>query len=90
MCGIMGVADWLGGGLIKAAAGAYSTFANRRAEVKSKKHEFKIAKLNAAVQAASEKRVNEAAWNVASIKKAGWRPGFLTVILSIPMVLGKV
>ena len=32
-------------------------------------------------------KVAEAEWNKASINKAGWRPGFLTVLLSIPMVL---
>lgn len=32
-------------------------------------------------------RVAEVEWNKASISKAGWRPGFLTILLSIPMVL---
>ena len=32
-------------------------------------------------------RVAEVEWNKASINKAGWRPGFLTILLSIPMVL---
>ena len=34
-----------------------------------------------------EGRIAEVEWNKASINKAGWRPGFLTVILSAPMVL---
>jgi len=32
-------------------------------------------------------RVAEAEWNKTSINKAGWRPGFLTILLSVPMVL---
>jgi len=32
-------------------------------------------------------RVAEVEWNKASINKAGWRPGFLTVVLSSPMIL---
>ena len=87
MCGIMGVADWLGGGLIKAAAGAYSTFANRRAQVKAEKHEFRMAELKAKTEAASQGRGNEAKWNETSIQKAGWQPGFLTIVLSMPMIL---
>lgn len=31
--------------------------------------------------------INEAKWNQSSIDKAGWRPGFLTVVLSAPMIL---
>jgi hypothetical protein len=32
-------------------------------------------------------RVAEVEWNKASVNKAGWRPGFLTIILSAPMIL---
>ena len=32
-------------------------------------------------------RIAEVEWNTNSVNKAGWRPGFLTVILSAPMVL---
>ena len=32
-------------------------------------------------------RIAEVEWNKASIQKAGWRPGFLTVVLSAPMIL---
>ena len=32
-------------------------------------------------------KINEATWNITSINKAGWRPGFLTILLSSPMVL---
>ena len=31
--------------------------------------------------------INEAKWNEKSIEKAGWRPGFLTIVLSAPMIL---
>lgn len=31
--------------------------------------------------------IAEVEWNTNSINKAGWRPGFLTIILSAPMVL---
>ena len=32
-------------------------------------------------------KINEAKWNEKSIEKAGWRPGFLTIVLSAPMIL---
>lgn len=32
-------------------------------------------------------RIAEVEWNKASINKAGWRPGYLTIILSAPMIL---
>ena len=32
-------------------------------------------------------KVNEATWNITSIKKAGWRPGFLTILISSPLAL---
>ncbi len=32
-------------------------------------------------------KINEAKWNEKSIDKAGWRPGFLTIVLSTPMIL---
>lgn len=32
-------------------------------------------------------KINEAKWNEKSIDNAGWRPGFLTIVLSAPMIL---
>jgi len=32
-------------------------------------------------------RLSEVEWNTNSIQKAGWRPGFLTIVLSLPMIL---
>ena len=32
-------------------------------------------------------KINEAKWNEKSIEKAGWLPGFLTIVLSAPMIL---
>ena len=32
-------------------------------------------------------KVAEVEWNKTAMQKAGWRPGFLTIVLSLPMIL---
>ena len=59
----------------------------RKQERKAQELEYKAAIHTQRLKNIEAGRVAEAEWNKTSINKAGWRPGFLTILLSIPMVL---
>jgi len=79
----MNIFKAFGGKIVEAASGAYQARINR----KIKEAEFANAVHIKKLEAVEQGRINEAEWNNNSIKKAGWRPGYLTVLLSAPLVL---
>lgn len=79
----MNILKALTGGLAQAASGAYQAHLTRKDQKEKFEHAIHLKKL----EAVENGRINEAEWNSNSIKKAGWRPGFLTIILSAPLVL---
>lgn len=70
-------------GIATAASGAFQARTNR----KTKEAEFANAVHLQKLENVKAGKIAEAEWNNNSIKKAGWRPGFLTILLSIPLVL---
>ena len=79
----MGILKAFGGKIVEAASGAFQARTKRKANQDEFANAVHMQKLKN-VQAG---KIAEAEWNNNSIKKAGWRPGFLTILLSIPLVL---
>jgi len=77
----MNIFKMLAGGVVEAASGAYQAHVNR----KTKKDEFETAVHLKKLEAVEQGHINEATWNQTSIQKAGWRPGFLTVLIMLPI-----
>ncbi len=73
----------IAGPIVKTVGGVIK----RKQDRMSQELEFKNAVHLKRLENVQAGKVAEAEWNKASINKAGWRPGFLTVLLSIPMVL---
>jgi len=71
------------GKVVEAASGAFQA----RTKRKSRQEEFANAVHLQKLENVKLGKIAEAEWNNNSIKKAGWRPGFLTILLSIPLVL---
>ena len=74
-------------GAIEAVVGAASGAFQARTKRKSRQEEFTNAVHMQKLKNVQQGKIAEAEWNNSSIKKAGWRPGFLTILLSIPLVL---
>ena len=75
------------GGVAGPIVKAVSGFVERKQIGKAQKAEFQHEVHLAKLENVRAGKIAEAEWNNNSIKKAGWRPGFLTILLSIPMVL---
>lgn len=75
------------GGLGGAVVNGVSRYVERRQTRKMQQDEFAHALHSQKLENIKLGKLAEAEWNHLSIKKAGWRPGFLTILLSIPMVL---
>ena len=73
----------LGKGIVDGVSG----FVERKQKRKSQAAEFANAVHLKQLENIRAGKVAEAEWNHLSIKKAGWRPGFLTILLSAPMAL---
>jgi hypothetical protein len=58
-----------------------------RQERKARKNELDNAIHMQKIEYVKLGRVAEVEWNKSSINKAGWRPGFLTIVLTAPMIL---
>ncbi len=71
------------GAVVKTVGGVIERKQKRKAQELEYKNAIHMQRLSN-IQAG---KVAEAEWNKASINKAGWRPGFLTILLSVPMVL---
>lgn len=69
--------------LIAPAANAYKAYVKRKA----KKDQYADAVHQKQLDNIALGKVNEAEWNKNAQLTAGWRPGFLTIILTIPLVL---
>jgi len=79
----MNLLKLIGGGIVEAASSAYQA----RTARKSKQDEFENAVHIKKLEAVEQGKINEATWNQTSIQKAGWRPGFLTVLIMLPIPL---
>jgi len=82
----MNIFKAIGGSIVKAASGAYQA----RTKRKAKQDEFANAVHLKKLEAVKEGRINEAEWNHASIKRAGWRPGYLTILITLPIPLAFI
>jgi len=82
----MNIFKAIGGSIVEAASGAYQA----RVKRKSKQDEFENAVHIKKLEAVEQGKINEATWNQSSIKKAGWRPGYLTVLITLPIPLAFV
>ena len=71
------------GPLVETVGGLW---ANRQ-ERKAKKQELDQVIHLQKIEYVKQGRIAEVEWNKASINKAGWRPGLLTIVLTLPMVL---
>ena len=58
-----------------------------RKEVKIRKAEIEGAIHTQRLENIRQGKIAEVEWNLASIKRAKWRPEYLTVVLSVPMIL---
>ena len=74
------------GPIVSAASNAFQA----RTQRKAKQDEFENAVHLKKLEAVEQGKINEALWNQASIKKAGWRPGFLTILIMLPIPLAFV
>lgn len=71
------------GAPFEVAGRAYETYTKRRVreqELEDAKHERRI-------EVIKQGRVNEATWNQKAIENSGWREEYITILLSIPLVL---
>jgi hypothetical protein len=73
--------------LLKPVTDIVTGFAERRHDRKVQERELNQALHLKKLENVAQGRIAEVEWNKSSIQKAGWRPGFLTVILSLPMIL---
>lgn len=83
----MSILSKLFGGIAGPVVSAVSGFVERRQTRKAQQDEFQHEVHLAKLENVRAGKIAEAEWNNNSIQKAGWRPGFLTILLSIPMVL---
>ena len=58
-----------------------------RKEVKLRKQEIEGAIHQQRLKNIEQGKIAEVQWNLESIKRASWRPGYLTGVLSVPMIL---
>jgi len=70
-----------------AIIGGIGGFFERRNERKMQKQQLQAAIVTQKIEYIKEGRIAEVEWNTNSVNKAGWRPGFLTIVLSAPMIL---
>lgn len=82
----MNIFKVIGGSVVKAASEAFQA----RTKRKSKQDEFANAVHLKKLEAVENGKINEAEWNNNSIKRAGWRPGFLTILIMFPIPLAFV
>lgn len=71
------------GAPVELAAKAYTA----RLERKIREAELEDAKHARRLKVIEQGRVNEATWNLKAIENSGWRDEWITVLLSIPLVL---
>lgn len=83
--------DWIGKLLGSGIVEPVADYFQRKQELKSlerqQKLEFKKALHTARLENVRQGKINEAKWNVESIRNAGWKDEWFTLILSIPLVL---
>ena len=75
------------GGVMKPVVDVVGGVIERKQLRKTMALEFENAIHMAKLQNIADGKIAEVEWNKSSINKAGWRPGFLTIILSAPMCL---
>ena len=75
------------GGVASPVVNAVSGYFKRRQTLKGQKVELEHVIHLQKMKNVEAGRIAEVEWNKNSISKAGWRPGFLTIILSLPMIL---
>ena len=79
------------GRLLKALTGGLGSVAGKAYEAhvarKTRKDEFENAVHLKKLENVEQGKINEAEWNHSSIKRAGWRPGYLTVLFTVPLIL---
>jgi len=81
--GIAGGAGTVVGGITAAVSDIWTA----KIEKRRQKQEFDNAVHLKRLENVELGKINEATWNITSIKNAGWRPGFLTIMISSPMAL---
>lgn len=83
----MGALASMLGGLVSPIA----TFFTRRAELAAQSHQLQMkiqdAMAQRQVQSISEGRADDAAWELQSLRNAGWRGSFELIVITIPMVM---
>ena len=75
------------GGVMKPVVDVVGGVIERRQNRKTMALEFENALHVQKLKNIESGRIAEVEWNKNSINKAGWRPGFLTIVLSAPMIL---
>lgn len=84
---VMSILAKIFGGAVKPIVDVVGGVIERKQNRKKMALEFENAIHMAKLDNIKAGKIAEVEWNKNSISKAGWRPGFLTIILSAPMIL---
>lgn len=83
--------DWigqvLGAGIVRPIATYFTRKQELEAVDRQQKQEFKQAVHQARLENIKQGKINEAQWNIESIRNSSWKDEWFTIILSIPLVL---
>jgi len=74
-------------GIGSLVAQTFNGWRDRKHTEKLQKMELKQVIHLAKLDNVKQGKIAEVQWNNTSIQQAGWRPGFLTIVLSLPMIL---
>lgn len=83
----MSILAKLFGGFGGAVVETVGNIVQRRQEHKARQLELEQTIHLQKIEYIKQGRIAEVEWNKTAIQHAGWRPGFLTIVLSAPMIL---
>lgn len=67
-------------GALSSAFGSWQAGRTRKQELEDAKHERRV-------EVVKQGNINEATWNIKSIEESGWAKDWMTLLLSLPLIL---